>query len=248
MFIENPDIMTKILNEVLELKKEVNELKINVSNLTKINNELTRKNEILISNVKNLEEKNTKLQGLFEGQNKFKYYRVNEGWQNNHVTDDDKENGCNDGNRFKRARNSSPDHSVNTSETPGNLHDESLFKTPLPISRNLGLVTQSENESTIKPSYAALAGKNRDKKAVVKRKKTVVGNLNVEGVAGAFRNFHFYVGNWNNSTTKEKVVEYINKFAKVNKIEELTTKYNYYKSFHVEVNDCYNSIMLNPES
>ncbi|CAF0996375.1 unnamed protein product [Brachionus calyciflorus] len=88
----------------------------------------------------------------------------------------------------------------------------------------------------------------RDKKAVVKKKKTVVGNLNVEGVAGAFRNFHFYVGNWNNSTTKEKVVEYINKFAKVNKIEELTTKYNYYKSFHVEVNDCYNSKMLNPES
>ncbi|CAF0915676.1 unnamed protein product [Brachionus calyciflorus] len=158
---KNPDIMTKILNEVLELKKEVNELKINVSNFTKINNELTRKNEILISN-------------------KFRF------------------------------------------------------------SNSIG--------KSIKPSYAALAGKNRDKKAVVKKKKTVVGNLNVEGVAGAFRNIHFYVGNWNNSTTKEKVVEYINKFAKVNKIEELTTKYNYYKSFNVEVNDCYNSKMLNPES
>lgn len=44
------------------------------------------------------------------------------------------------------------------------------------------------------------------------------------------------------------MIEYINKFAKVNKIEELTTKYNYYKSFHVEVNDCYNSKMMDPES
>ena len=44
------------------------------------------------------------------------------------------------------------------------------------------------------------------------------------------------------------MLEYINKFAKVNKIEELTTKYNYYKSFHVEVNDCYNRKMMDPES
>ena len=45
----------------------------------------------------------------------------------------------------------------------------------------------------------------------------------------------------------DTVSEFIKNFAIVNKIEELTPKYNYYRSFHVEVNDCYNNGMLAPE-
>jgi hypothetical protein len=90
--------------------------------------------------------------------------------------------------------------------------------------------------------------KQSGEKTKLKKPKFIIGNGNVEGISGAIRNFHYYVGFWNKNTSEEKVIEHINKFAIVNKIEELNTEGKYYKSFHVEVNDCYNDKMIDPSN
>ncbi|CAF0709119.1 unnamed protein product [Brachionus calyciflorus] len=98
---------------------------------------------------------------------------------------------------------------------------------PLPVNDENAQSKSGEQEVNNKNTYSSRVLKNVDKKVESKKSRIVVGNLNV-----ASRNYHFYVGNWSRSTTCEQVTEYINSFAKINKIEESTTKYGCYRTLN----------------
>ncbi|CAF1111549.1 unnamed protein product [Brachionus calyciflorus] len=119
--------------------------------------------------------------------------------------------------------------------------NENVFKVPLQI----------------KPSYAYPNGSssNLDKNYYdirrINRPKFVIGsqrNNNENGLFGAKKQFEYYSGFWRLDTTKEKVQEYIKKFADVEKIEYLNTENKDYKSFYIAVNSQYDEQMLKPEN
>jgi ribosomal protein L31 len=131
---------------------------------------------------------------------------------------------------------------------------DTVFKVPQTDAIDRTYNLQANNRRT----FATIMKENGEKepRATTERKrstnKTKViigkGKPNESGLNVATRNHHFYVGNLHIDTATKDVEEFINKFAKVDKIFQLKTKHKYYTSFYVEVNESYNDKMNDPSN
>lgn len=162
-------------------------------------------------------------------------------------------------NREIRRSESSVDSVVGKRRRPdvefSNPSADSVFKIPqsdLPINMNTTLLANNRKtfSSILQENKEQTSKMNNERKKSASKTKMIIGNGNDKenGLNVAKRNHHFYVGNLHVDTTVKAVEEYVNKFAKVEKIHKLKTKHRYYTSFYVEVNESYNEKMNNPSN
>jgi len=220
-------------NRISKLITEVESMKAMIGSLVSANTTLLQLSKDMGEELKNIRTENQSLRKLVLEHNtnftKNKETRLSE--------------SSVDSNVGKRRRQ---DNDMNTSE-----NSDGVFKIPLVNNpTNLSSKLQANNRTT----FASITKENKDNvpKTVIERKistnktKVIIGkaNLNDKGLNVATKNHHFYVGNLHIDTTTKAVEEYINNFAKVEKILQLKTKHRYYTSFYVEVNEKFNEKMI----
>lgn len=175
-------------------------------------------NSQIIDELKALRNENGQLKKIISEQGKFKNFNFY-----NNLNDADVDNEC----------------VIMNDKTITNNNEANTFKVP-------GWQSAGPSKGQSKTSYANVGqkSKNGQDKFNVRKKNVVVGAALSSDLKGADKLYEFYCGFWSTNADKESVSEYINKFARVSKIEELTVKHSHYKSFHVSVSSKYNDLML----
>jgi hypothetical protein len=223
-------------SRLAKISNEVESMKTMIENLVSNNNLLLQLNKELMQEVKSIKTENQSLRKL-----------VLEHSTNQSI------------NRETRRSESSLDSVVGKRRRPdiesSNPSVDNVFKIPqsdLPMNTNTTLLANNRK------TFSSILEGNKDKtlKTTNERKKSMnkakmiigKGNGKENGLNVATRNHHFYVGNLHVDTTIKAVEEYVNNFAKVERIHQLKTKHRYYSSFYIEVNEKFNEKMNDPSN
>jgi hypothetical protein len=219
-------------NRISKLINEVETMKSMIENLLSSNKIILQLNKEMSDELKSIRTENQSLRKLVLEHNAN--FTINRETRLSEASVDS--------NAGKRKRH---DNDINM-----NTNADNVFKIPLVNNSLNANKLQANNKRT----FASIAKENNDnipQTSIERRKSTnktkiIIGkaNLNDNGLSVAIRNHHFYVGNLHIDTTINAVQDYINKFAKVEKIYQLKTKHRYYKSYYVEVNEKYNEKMV----